>query len=120
MARQLAAEHWDNCKVEYSMPHAYGLALRAARLGLDVSDLRRAYAAALLTAHGLATDRGAVWVPSGMVARLRAVLDDLAKTRRAQVDALQLAPYFGPDWRQRVEYWRARPDEYDAALAAWD
>jgi hypothetical protein len=59
LKRELWKRHsWDNCKVMKSDAHAFGFALRAIKAGFDISEIHKAFAAALRTMHGTATDVG--------------------------------------------------------------
>jgi hypothetical protein len=56
--RDLAALHWDNCKVHFRFAHAFNFAAAALARGFDRRAIVRAYEAALLRRHRDATDLG--------------------------------------------------------------
>lgn len=59
LKRELWRRHsWDNCKVMKSDAHAFGFALRAIKAGFDIDQIHKAFASALRTMHGTATDVG--------------------------------------------------------------
>lgn len=70
----LQDEHWDNCKIKYSHPHAYGLCFEMLVKGYDHSQIHSEYRAQLQKWHGLANDRRAKFEPSGLIADARKAL----------------------------------------------
>jgi len=66
--RRLKDKHHENCKVNYSAHHAYRYAERCLRDGFAFDAVVSAYEQALFRHHGLATDAGMTFVPSGVIA----------------------------------------------------
>jgi hypothetical protein len=65
--RTLKDCHYDNCKVEFCEGHAFNYALRMLHRGIDKADIVKNYEKCLLHFHGLATDAGQTWKPSGVI-----------------------------------------------------
>ena len=72
--RQLRHEHWDNCKIKYSHPHAYGLCFEMLARGYDSAQIQSVYRAQLQKWHGIANDRRANFTPSGLISDARKAL----------------------------------------------
>ena len=58
LKRQLEPMHWDNCKVEFSLAHAFGYCWRSLAAGFDQGSVLSAYDQALHRRHADATDHG--------------------------------------------------------------
>jgi hypothetical protein len=75
--RELADEHWDNCKVTFRVHYAFRFVLAALNCGILQEDILSAYRLALHRGHVLATEAGLArrdlvrWEPSGVIAWAR-------------------------------------------------
>jgi len=68
----LKDHHYDNCRVEFSAAHAYGLTYQYLLKGYSIQQIEGAYYHALIRLHQLAVDQGLnTVVPSGLIADAR-------------------------------------------------
>ena len=74
----LREHHYDNCKVEFSQAHAYGLAFEYLLKGYSSQQIEGAYYNAMIRLHQLAVDQGrSSVVPSGLISDARRRLERL-------------------------------------------
>lgn len=76
---ELQREHYDNCKIRFSMAHGFNYALRELQAGCKRRTIVKAYQMALEQMHAVAVDAGetkANWSASSTVSRAGRILKD--------------------------------------------
>jgi len=76
---ELQREHWDNCKIRFSMAHGFNYALRELQAGCKRRTIVKAYQMALKQMHAIAVDAGETkvcWSASSSVSRAGRILRD--------------------------------------------
>jgi hypothetical protein len=69
---QLREEHYEGCKITYSLPHAYAFVFEFLQRGYSIIQIHRVYLEMLRKWHAIAVDGGKKeLLPSGLISEAR-------------------------------------------------